>query len=70
MIAMLMFGFTPSHARRVQLIAAMIVAEFERALLAASHYENLKHRDVAETRRRRIGAGGIPRAVFETHYCE
>jgi hypothetical protein len=70
MIAMLVLGFTPSCARRVQLIAALIVAEFERALFAASHYENLKRRDVAEIRRRRIGAGGIPRAVFETHYRE
>jgi hypothetical protein len=68
-IAALMFRLAPSVARCVSGIAALIAAEYVRAVLAASHYERLKRRDVAGLGRRRIGVGGIPRAVFETHYA-
>jgi hypothetical protein len=67
-IIALMFRFTPSFARRVPRIAALIAAEYDRAMLAASLYESLKRREITGLRQRRIGAGGIPRAVFETLY--
>jgi hypothetical protein len=67
-ITALVFRFVPSFARHMPGIAALIAAEYNRATLAAWHYESLKRRDVAGPRRRRIGVGGIPRAVFEALY--
>jgi hypothetical protein len=69
-ITALVFRFSRAFARRVPRIAVLIAAEYVRAMLAASRYEELKRLGAAELRRRRIGAGGVPRAVFEMLYCE
>ncbi len=68
-IAVLVLRFAPSLARHVPRIAALIAAEYDRAVRAASHYDSLKRCDAAGLRRQRIGVGGIPRAVFETLYA-
>lgn len=68
-IAVLVLRFPPSFARRLPRIAALIAAEYDRAMRAASHYESLKRSDIAGLRQRRIGMGGIPRAVFEALYA-
>jgi hypothetical protein len=47
--------------------AALVIAEYERAMLAASRYERLRGCYPAE--RGQQGAScGIARAVFEAHY--
>jgi hypothetical protein len=69
-IISLVFRFSLSFARHAPRYAALIAAEYSRAMLAASHYENLKRRDVVGLRQRRIRAGGVPRAVFETLYSK
>jgi hypothetical protein len=58
-----------SVAQRLPDVAALIVAEYDRAMLAESRFRDLKGRDPADLRRRRIGPGGISRAVFEAVYA-
>jgi hypothetical protein len=65
------FRFSRSQSpRALPQAVALIRTEYERAILAARHYDRLKNRDRAEPRRQRMGAGGVPRAVFEAVYGE
>ena len=65
-----LFRFSRSLVPRLPRTVTLLKAEYERAVLAARYYDNLKSRSRAEPRQLRIGRGGIPRAVFEALYNE
>ena len=64
------FRLSRSLTPRLPHTVTLIKAEYDRAMRAARYYDSLKGRSRAEPRRRCIGPGGIPRAVFEALYNE
>ena len=63
------FRFSRSFVPRLAEMAMLIMAEYDRAMLATSYYDDRRGRDLAEPRRQSIRPG-VPREVFEAFYSE
>ena len=70
MMSAFVFRFWRSFAPRFPHMAMVAIAEYDRAMLAASHYEDLRGRRLAERDLSSAGPGGIARAVFEAFYSK
>lgn len=63
-----LFRFGRSLAPRLPYTVMLVRTEYDRAVLAARYYDNLKNRSRAEPRRLGMDASRISRTLFETVY--